>query len=453
MGSNHDSIQELVRLTAAGAVLLLLLWPACAGAQSWDLPGAWAKGVSESAREALKITGEVRGRHERRTGQAFGAFPDLDVSLWRTRVSVSYQPRPWLKLGGAVQDSRAPGYGGVAPATARNAADLYEGYVELSETGPRGLSFSAGRRVLNYGDGKLISTPNWGNVSRTFDHARLRYRTDSADYDFLFVSPVKPRTGGWDRPVLGDRMWGVYNSFRSERSGERFEIYFLRREQNRPGGFTAGHCAEGAGRSAINSAGGRWNGPAGKGVRVNVEATVQTGKVGAARHRAWSWNGSLSRQWPLMGKPLETTFEYKYGSGTKDPADASRSGTYDQLYFSGHDRFGHMDLFGWRNLHNVRAHWNWAVNKRLSLNWMYNSWWLASRRDALYNGASRPIARSPNGAAGRHVGQEVDVFGVYTRKPFSFGVGGGRVICGEFLRNATAGVGPLYLYLFHTYSF
>jgi len=34
---------------------------------------------------------------------------------------------------------------------------------------------------------------------------------------------------------------------------------------------------------------------------------------------------------------------------------ATRDGTFDQLYASNHDRFGRADLFGWRNIHNLRS--------------------------------------------------------------------------------------------------
>jgi hypothetical protein len=73
-------------------------------------------------------------------------------------------------------------------------------------------------------------------------------------------------------------------------------------------------------------------------------------------------------------------------------------------------------------------------------------------KDAIYNTGSRAIARSTTGTAGRHVGQEADLYGVYRYKHFTFGGGYGRFIAGEFVRNATRGVSPHYLYIFHTYS-
>jgi hypothetical protein len=94
-----------------------------------------------------------------------------------------------------------------------------------------------------------------------------------------------------------------------------------------------------------------------------------------------------------------------------------------------------------------------GLTKSFGLNFMYNTYWLASRRDALYNGAGKAIARSAAGTAGRHVGQEADAFITYKYKHFVFGAGYGYLFAGEFIRNTTPGVSPSYAYVFHTYAF
>ena len=47
----------------------------------------------------------------------------------------------------------------------------------------------------------------------------------------------------------------------------------------------------------------------------------------------------------------------------------------------------------WRNLHNARSLAVFGLAKGLALNLMYNSFWLASPRDALYNASGRVICR------------------------------------------------------------
>jgi hypothetical protein len=84
---------------------------------------------------------------------------------------------------------------------------------------------------------------------------------------------------------------------------------------------------------------------------------------------------------------------------------------------------------------------------------MYLTTWLANSHDHLYNGAGKAIARSANGSAGHHVGEEADLFATYKYGHFLFGAGYGHVFAGQFLKQTTPGAGPEYMYVFHTYSF
>jgi hypothetical protein len=154
----------------------------------------------------------------------------------------------------------------------------------------------------------------------------------------------------------------------------------------------------------------------------------------------------------VASKALDVSGEYKFASGTRNPQDSTISRTFDQLYPANHDKFGHEDLFGWRNIHNARTIATYGLTKNFALNLMYNSFWLASPRDALYSGAGKAIVRSPNGSAGRHVGQEADVFATYKYKHFQVGAGYGHFFAGGFIQKTTPGVSPVYVYVFHTYT-
>ena len=81
-----------------------------------------------------------------------------------------------------VQDARAPWYGPNAPNSTRDQADLHEGYLELFPSSKKGFGMTAGRMMLNYGEGRLIGTPQWGNVARTYDHARIYWRSPRAQW-------------------------------------------------------------------------------------------------------------------------------------------------------------------------------------------------------------------------------------------------------------------------------
>src|SRR5689334_25328511 len=111
--------------------------------------------------DTFQLTLEVRSREEERTGVTFGRDVDLENPLFRTRLGAQWTPLPWLKLSAMGQDARAPQYGTAAPTSARDTMDLHESYFELFPDQKRGFGAQAGRRMLTYGEGRLIGTPQW----------------------------------------------------------------------------------------------------------------------------------------------------------------------------------------------------------------------------------------------------------------------------------------------------
>jgi hypothetical protein len=401
---------------------------ALAAARAEDPGSELTRHIFKDTGGRLKITLEQRTRLEARTGVTFGRETDLENPLFRTRVGAQLQAGSWLKFGVMGQDSRSPFYGRPAPSNTRDPMDLHEAYAELFGNRKTGIGGSVGRQMLGYGEQRLIGVPQWGNTSRTFDHARVYYRWPRAKVEALLVSVPPVRPDAFNRPVLSDRVWGTYDSFGP------LDAYVLRHD------FAGG---------GITTFGARGAGPVVAGVRLSVEAAAQTGTVEPLAHRAFAWHSNVSRRWNLRW-PLDASIEYKYASGSRDPA--RRSGTFDQLYAANHDKFGHADLFGWRNIHNLRSLDTITIRK-LGVTFMYNNYWLASPRDALYSGQGRPIVRSTTGAAGRHVGQEADIYATYPWRGFLWGMGFAHFFAGEFVRNTTPGVNTRYVYIFQTYAF
>ena len=422
-------------------------------AQDWDPGTRAASAVSVVTRNTLILTFEQRERYEDRTGSTSGDDPDVFAILVRTRLGMSLVPVWWLKFSAMIQDARAPLYGPGAPGNIRDPADLHEAYIEVFPAAKEGFGIVLGRKMtLNYGDGRLIGISNWSNTSRSYDQARIYWRSPRVQAEVLLVSVVKVRIGEFNRPVLGDRVWGTYEVFPDFYKHNLLEAYLLRHDQNRPGGFSGGSPQNGTDKLGINTFGLRLTGPLSYGVKYNLEAARQKGKVGTATLSASAWTASLNRRTTIAGKPLDLAVEYKFASGTADPTDPTRSGTFDQLYAADHDKFGHQDLFGWRNLHDARSLGTWSLTRRFAVNFQYNDFWLASLKDGIYNGAGKLIVRSAAGTAGRHVGQETDMYGTYKYGHFTFGAGYGRFFRGQFLQKTTPGLGPTYLYIFHTYS-
>lgn len=322
--------------------------------------------AATQAEDRLQIGFESRGRYEH------------GGALYRHRLSLTGEPLSWLKLSGMVQDARG---------AVRDPADLHEGYVELFPGRKEGLSMTVGRKMLYYGEGRLLGSSQWSNLSRTFDQARVGWRSAHAHVEFLVVSPVPIRVGRFNRPELRNRVWGTYSVFTGLPGKTQLDAYVLR-------------------NLSTNIFGTRWNGPLSAAARFSLEAVLQPGKGGA-------WVGWVSRRWMLHNRPFELLGEYKYASADFDP-----------LYPSNHDKFGHMDLFVWRNLHNARSLATLGLKPALAFHFMYDSWWRVSSRE--------------------HLGQETDWYITYKYKHFTLGAGYGHVFGKASAR---------YAYVFHTYSF
>lgn len=429
---------------ASGKLALLALLGVTAFAQTDPVERA-SRALTESTDNQFRFTFDERTRWEERTGVNFGQAVDQQDGLVRIRIGAQYEPTEWFKISAMGQDSRVPFYGLVAPNTMRDTMDLQEGYIELFGHKKTGFGAMFGRKMVSYGEGRLIGIPDWTNVSRTYDLGRAYYRTSRGRFEILMVSPVKVRTDDFNTPDLGERIWGTYNTFSSVWRGASFDAYALRHSQNKIGGWT------GTATLGTNSFGGRFYGPLPHSFRYSFEGIGQTGKMGTLDQRAYAWYSSVGRKVTVANKPLDLVVEYKGASGTR--YGSTNSGTFDQLAPANHDKFGHEDLFGWRNIVNARAVASLSVTKRLAVNLMYDDTSLMQKTDFLYNGSGKGISRSITGTAGRHVGQELDSFITYKRGVHTFGAGFGHFFKGEFVQNTTPGINPRYLYVYQQYSF
>ena len=292
----------------------------------------------------------------------------------------------------------------------------------------------------------MLATSSWGNVPQGFDHARIYYRLPRAKFEVFFLSRVKTRLDGFNRPELGQWAWGMYNTFSDILGSNAVDVYAFRHDLNRLAG-------DGSGNLGINTFGGRLYGPLWSGAAYSLEGAIQTGGTSTVRNRAGAWFSGVTQKWALGSRTLSVSGEYKYASGTDNPQDETRMGTFCPPYPSNHNKYGHQGIFGWRNLHNIQSLVAFDLAKGLKANFLFNSNWLASPRDAVYSGSGNPIAQSESGNDGRHIGEDAALLMTYNYGNFTFGGGYAYLFTGNFLEATTPGVSPTYVYLFHSYSF
>jgi hypothetical protein len=341
------------------------------------------------------------------------------------------------------QDARAAFYGKQAPSSMRDSMDLHEAYISFgTQSSP--INFSAGRRMLNYGETRVIGVPQWSNTSRTYDYGRLEYTTRRMTVDALMVSPVIISSDSFNNPELGNRLWGAYGVFPAVWRGMSVDLYALRHSQNKIGGWS------GAATLGTNSYGARFYGAMPARFNYSLEGIGQDGHVGKLDQRAFAWFAAVSRQFRVGNLPLDSSVEYKGASGSHTGSD--HSATYDQLTPANHDKFGHMDLFGWRNLKTIKGLETLGVTKSLAINVMYTDEFLFSASDALYNSSGSKISISSKGLAGNRVGQELDSFVTFKIGAHTCYAGFGHFFKGGFVDRTTPGINPRYFYIAQQYN-
>lgn len=396
---------------------------------SGEMPDWWKLGL------------EVRGRSDHYFG--WNGAPDTDASwyLHRLRLNFEIRARPWLSFVAQGQDSRVAGYdASPVPNTVEDSFDLRQAYVRLGGGGERQWSLEVGRQPLIFGDMRLVSTSNWGNVGPNFDAVRLGYRRARLRVD-TFASLVVIPDSGFDRPRRDRKLSGIYASVDTHAGGTTEAYVFWKSNRNAQG-------ETGPGDLDVYTYGVRSVGNLPLLLDYNVEMALQRGHVARDGVEAWAGHWELGRKlWDASQAP-RLALEYNYGSGDRNPHDG-RYGSFDQLYPT--NVYGTAGDFGWRNLHEPVIWVGWQPAKKWKVKTAYHGFWLASRQDALYTFSGAAFAFEPRSRHSR-VGTEEDTRIIYqVTGRLQLWCGYAHLFPGPYLRDAHKGA-VSYPYFMWTYT-
>lgn len=395
----------------------------------------------------VRFGGEFRLRYERQDNIGFRDGADDGYLLYRLRLNLQVQPRPWLTLFAEGQDARvgwnqrvpnAPSY--------QDTFDLRQAFVQLgSESQP--LSVRVGRQELAFGEERLVGASNWANTSRTFDAVRLDLRSRNARVTAFTSSVVVTRDGEFNHHTQGNNLHGVWSSFERLIPKARVEPFFLWRLAPRVRAESGSF-----GKLDERIAGVRISGSITTRLAYVTEMVLQRGDSAGDSISAWAGHWRIEQGLPGQWSP-KLRVESDYASGDSNPADG-RLGTFDVLYPTPHDKYGLADQVGWRNVQHLGTTFEVRPKAKFAVQAKFHTWWLASARDGLYSAPGVLLVRDPLGRSGRHVGEEVDGEALWTPgKRVLFGAGVGHLFPGGFLKNASPGRGYTSLYLVGTYRF
>src|SRR5688500_787567 len=158
----------------------------------------------------LRVRGEFRERMEGFDGLGFTEARDDLYWLSRFRFNATVTPSKFLSFQAQVQDARvAKKTVGPTGTPFKAPFDLRTGFADIgSATGP--VSVRVGRQELVYGEQRLVGHVSWLNAARTFDAAKVTFRTKAFQVDAFGASVVRIMDGAFDRSGAGNRFAGAY---------------------------------------------------------------------------------------------------------------------------------------------------------------------------------------------------------------------------------------------------
>ncbi len=400
----------------------------------------------------VRVSFDHRFRMEGYTALRYREANDDRWFLNRLRVNLLLQPTSWWRVQLQGQDSRIffkENASGQTPFT--NRTDLRLAYTEFGRGNNSPLTLRVGRQELAYGDERIIGAANWGNVARTFDAAKLILRAGRWQWDFVSASVVVPQLRGISHHRQGNNLHMAYGRWSTPQSPTAVEPFFLWRV-----GGGVGDSLGGIQNQSRRALGVRVVGKLPYHLEYVTEWLSQSGRVihapGRETIRAWAQHSILRYTWPNHSWRPRLAAEYNFASGDARPGDG-RSGTFDQMFPTPHEKYGLADQVGWQNIEHISGSLEVSPRKQLTVRFQTHAWHLAEARDGVYLAGGALAFRDPTGRSGRHVGQEVDWNAQYNWGPRYVGGGVGRLFPGHFLKAQSPGVSLTYVYLNVGYHF
>lgn len=302
--------------------------------------------------------------------------------------------------------------------------------VKLAEIDDKPVYVRAGRQELLFGSQRLISPLDWAATRRTFQGVRGYRQGEKFDVDAFWVKPVvvdPARIDSWDddRNFVG--LWTTYRP----KAGQFLDLYYLWLGDRSPPALLGDTLIR---PYDVHTVGTRCAGKEDQWLWDN-EFMLQLGDRSGQTIVAGS--ATVSGGYHFKDLPLNPTLWlcYDYASGSQNPETGTFS-TFNQLFPFGHYYLGWLDLVGRQNIHDVNAHLFLYPTNWIFVWAQFHHFELASARDALYNTGGVPLRRDPTGAAGRQVGNEIDlVVNFHLSRHFDILIGYSHLYAGGFIRD------------------
>ena len=357
----------------------------------------------------LKPTIDLRERFERRIDKDFAESNsdnrgDL-ISRWRVGFDFAYREELTGKI--VYQYSRSQFWTAAENGSEPERSDILQGFVEFPALDGK---IRLGRQVLTKSSERLLGGSDWGATGRSYDMARWSGKNLDLFAGRLAVNSAASK----DAIIAGADLISRY--------GETLFLYK--------------HDKKAISHDDIYTFDHVWKQKRGKWT-TEAEIALQSGRTGDQKLEAWAGGGRLSYE---QSKQLKLFVDVSAASGGHRGETVL---TFDQIYASNHNRYGVMDMQGWRNMKGLTLGANLKANSKLTLNFEFHNFGLLAADDAWYGDGGKPNKGflDPTGSKGTDVGHEFDLVGSLSLNSSSTLEGGLGVFSpGKFI-NRFAGKG------------
>ena len=427
----------------------------------WSSDSPWQHNLE------LSIGGEERYEFRNEVGGPAGRLNGIDdtANLVRTRVWGDLWFRDNIRIFAEFLDSEASYSNGVPPLstdiTRAQFLSLFAD-VKLGTFLDSPVYGRIGREEMNYGSTRLLASPDWTNIRRSYDGAKIFWHTEQLDIDGFWVRPIlnlvdRFNTSDHTRQLAG--LWTVYRPNKEQ----TLNLYYLYFDSDLPVRF--GAARGGRGGYDNNTFGARWDG-----YHPLADLLPRLGESALAGNVMWDFEGAYQfGDWTarsisagmsttglgyaFMNLPLQPQFwaYFDYASGTPHRADSNSTfETFNQLFPAGHTYFGYLDEVGRSNIHDLNFQLSIYPAKWITTYLQYHIFRLDQAGDALYTTEPDLSTNrfSPTGRAGTDVGDELDLLTEFQlgRHSVLF-VGYSKMFSGSFINETGVHTSPEMFYM------
>lgn len=317
-----------------------------------------------------------------------------------------------------------------------NRFDLRQLFLEVKnpfELAP--VVFKAGRQELSYGDERFVGPLNWMNTARVFDAVKVVYNPwEWLQSDFFFSYPVRIDAEKSDRAVRSDRFSGIYLSYKKVKD-HVFDTFLFNRYIS-DATLTSERSGK-RGELKEYTLGNRFKGKCGR-VDYGTEYAFQFGRRAHDEILAWAFHQEAGYTFLKTWGLPRIYAEFNHASGDRNPSDGM-IGTFDQLFPTNHNKYGLIDLMGFKNMNDIMLGSGLKPTQKISTAAEFHWFFLDAKESPWFN-ASGGVVRASNSEASTQLGQELDLYATYAVNRFiSFLTGYSHFFAGPFTEDALGG--------------